>query len=77
MYVRPQQFIPESDIPHSDLAATVLDSFSRKFDIEDVVQLVQLESESMHVLELFHGPTLAFKDLVGLIDSREYNTVFM
>lgn len=47
-------------IPEDDLAAIVRDSY-REFRHEAVAPLVQLGVNEW-VLELFHGPTLAFKD---------------
>ncbi len=48
------------DIPTSDLKALIKKSYST-FDQPDVVNHVHLDD--LHVLELFHGPTLAFKDV--------------
>jgi threonine synthase len=50
-----------SDIPEAELADLVGRSYSR-FDRPEVAPLRRL-SENLHVLELFHGPTLAFKDV--------------
>lgn len=44
-----------------DFADLVDDAYAA-FDHPDVVPMVEL-GEGLHVLELFHGPTLAFKDL--------------
>lgn len=40
----------------------LLDSAFTSFDSDEVVKMVKL-ADDCHVLELFHGPTLAFKDL--------------
>ncbi len=48
------------DMPEEDLAVLIEGSCS-EFDDPDVVRVV--ETGSVQVLELFHGPTLAFKDL--------------
>jgi threonine synthase len=48
------------DIPRADLRRIVRDAYAT-FDHPDVTPLVALSRE--HVLELFHGPTLAFKDV--------------
>ena len=47
-------------IPEQDLAEIVVDCY-REFRHEAVAPMVQLDSNEW-VLELFHGPTLAFKD---------------
>ena len=49
------------DIPHDDFAAMIRQAYAG-FDHQAVVPLVQL-SEQFWLLELFHGPTLAFKDV--------------
>ena len=51
----------EGEISESDFSELVEKTY-RVFDIEDVVNLVELEKDQW-VLELFHGPTLAFKDI--------------
>ncbi|MDE0038938.1 MAG: threonine synthase [Gammaproteobacteria bacterium] len=48
------------DIPAADLDAIVADAFTA-FDHPDIVPLVDLGD--FKVLELFHGPTLSFKDV--------------
>ncbi len=53
-------FVGES-IPFRDLQAMCRRAYAQ-FDSKAVVPLVQLDS-SLFALELFHGPTLAFKDL--------------
>jgi|UniRef100_UPI004049C1DF threonine synthase len=49
-----------TDIPTDILRAIVARSYN-KFDHPDIAPLVQLDDRT-YVLELFHGPTLAFKD---------------
>lgn len=49
-----------TDIPAGTLRAIVQKSYTR-FDAPDIAPLRRLD-ERLHVLELFHGPTLAFKD---------------
>ena len=51
----------EGEISRSDFSEIVEKTYG-VFDIEDVVKLVELE-KNQWVLELFHGPTLAFKDV--------------
>lgn len=48
------------DIPSSDLKRIISQSYA-SFDTEDVTPLVH--KGDLHILELFHGPTLAFKDV--------------
>ncbi|HSO08660.1 MAG TPA: threonine synthase [Desulfoprunum sp.] len=48
------------DIPVSDLKSLINRSYAT-FDAADVVPLVHCGN--LHILELFHGPTLAFKDI--------------
>ncbi len=61
------------DIPNDELKAIVERSYSR-FDHAECAPLVTLD-ENLHVLELFHGPTLAFKDfalqLLGNLYERQ------
>jgi len=49
-----------TDIPQETLRAIIAQSYT-KFAHPDIAPLVQLD-ERTYVLELFHGPTLAFKD---------------
>ncbi|PIA17934.1 threonine synthase [Coemansia reversa NRRL 1564] len=51
------------DMSHSEVAALVTKSYST-FNTADVTPLVSLDPNSnTHILELFHGPTFAFKDV--------------
>lgn len=54
-----QLFIGD-EIPAAELQSIIEDSY-RDFDHPDVAPLVELGADE-YVLELFHGPTLAFKD---------------
>ncbi|MGJ8649378.1 MAG: threonine synthase [Opitutaceae bacterium] len=49
-----------TDIDPAELKTIVAKSYT-KFDHADIAPIVKL-SEELYVLELFHGPTLAFKD---------------
>lgn len=48
------------DIAHSDLKA-MIDKAYQGFDTPEVAPLVKVGN--IYILELFHGPTLAFKDI--------------
>ncbi len=48
------------DLPQETLARLTREAYSR-FDHSAIAPLKQLDT-SLHVMELFHGPTLAFKD---------------
>ncbi len=67
-----QPFV-EGVIDANDFAAMVADAY-RTFDAPDVCPVVELD-EHHHLMELFHGPTLAFKDvalqLVGRLFEHE------
>ena len=60
------------DIPGDDLDAIVADAFAA-FDHPDIVPLVDLGEIS--ILELFHGPTLSFKDIALQILGRLFETI--
>ncbi len=67
-----QPFV-EGVIDPGDFAAMIAEAYAT-FDHPDVCPMVQLD-EDHHLLELFHGPTLAFKDvalqLVGRLFDHE------
>lgn len=54
-------YIDESEIPSEDLQELIERSYST-FRSEDVTPLYKLNDE-LYLLELFHGPTYAFKDV--------------
>ena len=54
------QFVSE-EINKSDFEYIVNDAY-QAFENKDVVNLIKLEDQRW-ILELFHGPTLAFKDV--------------
>lgn len=56
-------YIGEADVPHSDLKTLIENSYST-FRSEDVTPVRELNSQNnLYLLELFHGPTYAFKDV--------------
>jgi threonine synthase len=61
------------DIPHEEWLSLTTQAYAR-FDSPDVAPLKKLDDRTF-VLELFHGPTLAFKDfalqLLGLLYKRQ------
>lgn len=62
------------DIPREDLARIVKDAYET-FGHDDVVALKAVGS--LNVLELFHGPTLAFKDVALQVLGRLFEYVLM
>lgn len=56
-------YISPKEIPRDDLASIVQRSYAT-FRDPDITPLVTLdEKDNLHLLELFHGPTFAFKDV--------------
>lgn len=56
-------YVSESEIPSSDLRALAHRSYST-FRHADVTPVATLDAaQNLHLLELFHGPTFAFKDV--------------
>ncbi|KAI9833507.1 MAG: hypothetical protein M1819_003666 [Sarea resinae] len=56
-------YISPAEIPPADLKDIIRRSYST-FRAKDVTPLVTLDKErNLHLLELFHGPTFAFKDV--------------
>ncbi|SCU87919.1 LAMI_0D08020g1_1 [Lachancea mirantina] len=58
-------YISDKEIPDSDLKELIKRSYStfRSEDVTPLAKNVTGEHENLHVLELFHGPTYAFKDV--------------
>lgn len=63
-----------NDIPDDDLMAMIVEVYENNFDHSVVAPLVQVGSNSF-VLELFHGPTLAFKDYALQLVGRLFDYV--
>jgi threonine synthase len=59
-----------TDIPEAELRELVAAAYTR-FDRAEVTPLLHL-GPGLHVLELFHGPTLAFKDVALQLLGRLY-----
>ncbi|KAK5317254.1 threonine synthase, partial [Exophiala xenobiotica] len=58
-----RRYVDEDEISDSELRDIVHRSYST-FRHEDVVPTIELnKSKNLHLLELFHGPTFAFKDV--------------
>lgn len=65
-----QPFV-EGSIDADDFAAMVTDAYA-SFDHPEVCPLVELDADH-HLLELFHGPTLAFKDIALQLVGRLFD----
>ncbi|HXN34812.1 MAG TPA: threonine synthase [Opitutaceae bacterium] len=59
-----------TDMPEGDLRGLIQGAYST-FERPEVAPLMDLSGE-IHVLELFHGPTLAFKDIALQLMGRLY-----
>jgi threonine synthase len=56
-------YIPSTEVPHQSLRAIIRQAYST-FRVPDVTPTITLDNErKIHLLELFHGPTFAFKDV--------------
>ncbi|OKL63448.1 Threonine synthase [Talaromyces atroroseus] len=56
-------YIPSTEIPHQFLKAIIHQAYA-SFRVPDVTPTITLDNErKIHLLELFHGPTFAFKDI--------------
>ncbi len=50
------------DLPDEEIDALMQRSYGRNFDTEKICPITTVD-EGMHILELWHGPTSAFKDM--------------
>ena len=56
-------YISPAEIPHDSLKAIIRQSYST-FRVPSVTSIMTLDNgRKIHLLELFHGPTFAFKDI--------------
>jgi len=55
-------FIGEEDIPKDDLKKLINNAFKSFKDENEPIRIAKLKND-LNIAELFHGPTLAFKDL--------------
>ena len=62
----------DSFVSYDDLIKLTENAY-RSFDVEEMAPLVKLE-ENRYILELFHGPTLAFKDFAMLLLSELFDS---
>ncbi|MBN3290930.1 THNS2 protein, partial [Polypterus senegalus] len=67
-------FISSEDIPHSDQSDLIDKAFCH-FQLKEVVHLSKLK-DGLNVLELWHGPTMAFKDL-GMLCLGQFLRYFL
>ena len=61
----------DSFVSYDDLIKLTENAY-KSFDVEEMAPLVKLE-ENRYILELFHGPTLAFKDFAMLLLSELFD----
>nr|XP_045614565.1 threonine synthase-like 2 [Procambarus clarkii]XP_045614566.1 threonine synthase-like 2 [Procambarus clarkii]XP_045614567.1 threonine synthase-like 2 [Procambarus clarkii]XP_045614568.1 threonine synthase-like 2 [Procambarus clarkii]XP_045614570.1 threonine synthase-like 2 [Procambarus clarkii] len=71
VYAIARRFIDEQEISNKDLADVINGSFTR-FRIPEIIRIEYLP-EGLNIVELFHGPTLAFKDLPLSVVGRLLN----
>jgi threonine synthase len=65
-------FIDEAEIPTTDLDELVDAAFQKFVDPADPIKLAKLQDSAV-IAELFHGPTLAFKDLALGVVGQMYD----
>ena len=61
----------DGEVDEAELAAMARDAYAG-FDHPDIAPLVPLQ-DNLHVLELFHGPTIAFKDYAMQFLARAFD----
>ncbi|XP_077969239.1 threonine synthase-like 2 isoform X1 [Styela clava] len=62
-------FVTEEEIPRKDLKNIISSAFKR-FDIDEVIRIASFDD--LHIAELWHGPTMAFKDLAMSVVGEMY-----
>jgi len=67
-----KMFISQDEIPVEDLHRIVDDAFQRFENPDQPIEIARLKN-GLNIAELFHGPTLAFKDLALCVVGRLYN----
>jgi len=66
-----KMFIDDTEIPSQDLDGLVQNAFANFQQPENPVKIVKL-ANNLNIAELFHGPTLAFKDLALCVVGQLY-----
>ena len=61
----------DGEVDEAELAAMAKDAYA-EFDHPDIAPVVPLQ-DNLHVLELFHGPTIAFKDYAMQFLARAFD----
>lgn len=71
-------YIAQEEIPDADLKDLIKRSYStfRSDEVTPLVQNVTGDKENLHILELFHGPTYAFKDVALQFVGNLLNTSY-
>jgi len=64
-------FIDEEDLPKDDLAQLIAKAFKPFKDENEPIKVARLKN-GLNIAELFHGPTLAFKDLALSVVGQLY-----
>ena len=57
-----QMYIGEDELPTEDLTRLLENAFSKFESLEEPIPISRLKN-GLNIAELYHGPTLAFKDL--------------
>ena len=60
-YVVMKEFL--TDFTEEELKSCIAKAYDEKFDTQEIAPLVKVAGEDIYFLELFHGATIAFKDM--------------